>query len=407
MRIGMKGRLALALVVALISGSIAATLSPSAGAVAPDPNPWLQNRFLNMAHQGGEDEAPSNTLFAFKSAIRDRGADTLELDVNLSADGDLMVIHDDTVNRTTQESADRASGLSEVNDLTTAQVQALDAGYTFRPGHYDKSEPASSYPYRGVRTGQQPPPAGYSADDFRIPTLREVLDAFPNTPINIEIKMIKTTTGMAGGCTNTVPAYCDDPTASIPVADALANLLDEPQYASRNDIIVVSFSDQLIDEFHAQDQDGNVALAPGVDDTTDFALAGTTPDPDVAALQVPPEQLGIDVPKLLLQVRNAHDLGYAVHVWTNGDQDETDTSYRHLYDLGVDGIMSSDPSRLAAFLCANHIARPDGSDRCPAPQPSAPLKKKCKKKRHKSKRAAASKKKHRCHKHKKHKKKRR
>jgi glycerophosphoryl diester phosphodiesterase len=39
--------------------------------VAPDPNPWLQNRFLNMAHQGGEDEAPSNTLFAFKSAIRE------------------------------------------------------------------------------------------------------------------------------------------------------------------------------------------------------------------------------------------------------------------------------------------------------------------------------------------------
>ena len=49
-----------------------------------------------MAHQGGEDEAPSNTLFAFKSAIRDRGADSLELDVNLSSDGQLMVIHDDT-----------------------------------------------------------------------------------------------------------------------------------------------------------------------------------------------------------------------------------------------------------------------------------------------------------------------
>ena len=74
-------------------------LAPTASAVSPDPNPWLQKRFLVMAHQGGEDEAPSNTLFAFKSAIRDRGADSLELDVNLSSDGQLMVIHDDTWTR--------------------------------------------------------------------------------------------------------------------------------------------------------------------------------------------------------------------------------------------------------------------------------------------------------------------
>ena len=165
-----------------------------AEAVAPDPNPWLTDRFLVMAHQGGEDEAPSSTLFAFKSAMRERGADSLELDVNLSSDGQLMVLHDDTVNRTTQETRDRASGFSEVNDLTAAQIQALDAAYTFRPGHYDKSEPASAYPYRGIRTGDKPPPPGYTADDFAIPTLQQVLDAFPHTPINIEIKMIKTTT---------------------------------------------------------------------------------------------------------------------------------------------------------------------------------------------------------------------
>jgi glycerophosphoryl diester phosphodiesterase len=353
---------------------LAVALSPSAGAVAPDPNPWLQNRFLVMAHQGGEDEAPSNTLFAFKSAIRDRGADTLELDVNLSKDGQLMVIHDDTWTRTsclpsicTGPGSEPVRPGSEVNDLTRAQLQALDAGYWFRPGTYshDFSLPDSAYPYRGIRTGAVRPPAGYKADDFTIPTLREVLDAFPKTPINIEIKMIKTTTGTGGGCqTQGGKTYCDDPAASMPVADALAELLDEPRYASRSDIIVVSFSDELIDEFHARDEGGNVALAPGVGDTTAFALFGTTPDPDVAALQVPPTQLGIDVPQLLLQTRHAHELGYAVHVWTNGDQDETDASYRHLYDLGVDGIMTSDPSRLATFLCANDVPRPDGKKRC-------------------------------------------
>ena len=354
----------------------AVVLSSSASAVAPDPNPWLQRHFLVMAHQGGEDEAPSSTLFAFKSALRDRGADTLELDVNLSKDGQLMVIHDDTWTRIActaalcpgpDSSTEKKRPDSEVNDLTAAQLQALDAGYWFRPGTYshDYSLPDSAYPYRGVRTGQVKPPPGYHADDFKIPTLREVLDAFPKTPINIEIKMIKTTMGTGGGCqTQGGNTYCDDPAASIPVADALANLLNEPKYASRTDIIVVSFSDELIDEFHSRDGPPFVALAPGVDDTTAFALFGTTPDPDVAAFQVPPTQLGIDVPDLLLNTRHAHELGYAVHVWTNGPQDETDASYRHLYDLGVDGIMSSVPSRLAAFLCANHIPRPDGKKRC-------------------------------------------
>jgi glycerophosphoryl diester phosphodiesterase len=406
--------LAAAATVASIAGLYAIALSPGASAVAPNPNPWLQNRFLVMAHQGGEDEAPSNTMFAFKSAIRDRGADSLELDVNLSSDGQLMVIHNDTYSSIActhalcpgpDSSTEAHRPASEINDLTAAQIQALDAGYWFRPGTYshDYSLPDSAYPYRGIRTGAAPPPAGYAADDFVIPTLRQVLDTFPNTPINIEIKMIKTSTANPanGGCVmDNGTQYCDDPTASIPVADALADLLDEPQYASRNDIIVVSFSDALIDEFHSQDDGGNVALAPGVDDTTAFVLAGTTPSPDVAAFQVPPKQLGFDVPDLLLHLRNAHGLGYAVHVWTNGDQDETDASYGYLYGLGVDGIMSSDPSRLAAYLCANNIPHPNGTSRCPAkPTTPAHKRKKCKKRKHK--RSAEAAKKKRCKKHKK------
>jgi glycerophosphoryl diester phosphodiesterase len=388
-------------VVTAIALVMAVAFAPTAGAVSPDPNPWLQNRFLNMAHQGGEDEAPSNTLFAFKSAIHDRGADSLELDVNLSSDAQLMVIHDDTWTRIActqalcpgpDSSTEKHRPDSEVNDLTKDQLQALDAGYWFRPGTYshDYSLPDSDYPYRGIATGEVPPPTGYSASDFRIPTLREVLDAFPDTPINIEIKLVKIEGGVDGGCTtDNGIQYCDDVQASMPVADALADLLDESQYASRTDIIVVSFGDELLDEFHAQDAGGNVALAPGVDDTTAFGLAGTIPDPDVAAFQVPPSQtvsgIPIDVPQLLLQTRHAHELGYAVHVWTNGDQDETDASYQHLYDLGVDGIMSSVPSRLAAFLCANHIPRPDGSDRCPGPPSGAsqaPSTSKCRKGKH-------------------------
>jgi glycerophosphoryl diester phosphodiesterase len=417
--------------IAAIALLAAVVMSPSAGAVSPNPNPWLQKHFLVMAHQGGEDEAPSNTMFALKSSLRDRGADSLELDVNLAADDPenplpardrLMVIHDDTWTRIacTHDLCNGADSQhrpdSQVNQKTVEQLQDLDAGYWFRPGTYshDYALPDSAYPYRGMRTGAVAPPPGYSATDFEIPTLKQVLETFPNIPINVEIKMIKTENDdpEATGCTTDQGVhYCDDPDASIPVADAVADLLNHEPQSIRDNVIVVSFSDELLGEFHQQDDTPKVALAGATDGTTNFVLHGTTPDPDVAAFQVPPKQLGFDVPDLLLGLRNAHGLGYAVHVWTNGDQDETDASYAYLYGLGVDGIMSSDPSRLSAWLCANHVPRPDGTSRgpgCAVPVPGAPAptpkKKKCKKaKKHHS--AAAAKKHKKCKKHKKGKKK--
>jgi glycerophosphoryl diester phosphodiesterase len=340
-------------VVAVLSLAVGAA---SASAVAPDPNPWLDRHFLNIAHQGGEDEAPSNTTFAFKSAVATRGADMLELDVQLTSDGHLVVIHDDTVTRTTDGPTARPE--SQVRDMTLAQVQALDAGHWFRPGSYshDPAIPAGEFVYRGIRTGAKPPPAGYGAEDFRIPTLREVLDAFPTTPTNIEIKMPKVCDG---------GLECDNPALGIPTAQALAALLDEPAYAGRTDLIVVSFSDTLVQVFNQLDAAPKVALAPGIAGNASYALLGVPPVPDVAAFQVPPSQNGIAVPEMLLQQQDAHGDGYAVHVWPNGDEPDGEASYARLIALGIDGYMSSQPSRLHAFLCANEIPRPDGSDRCP------------------------------------------
>jgi glycerophosphoryl diester phosphodiesterase len=332
----------------------------SASAVAPDPNPWLDRHFLNIAHQGGEDEAPSNTMFAFKSAIASRGADMLELDVQLTSDGHLVVIHDDTVTRTTDGPTGRPD--SQVRNMTLAQVQALDAGYWFRPNSYshDPSIPPEEFIYRGIRTGAKPPPKGYTADDFRIPTLREVLDAFPTTPINVEIKMPKVCDG---------GLECDNALLGTPTAQALASLLNEPAYVNRTDIIAVSFSDLLVAAFHQLDGPPYVALAPGVAGVATYVLTGAPPVPDVAAFQVPPSQNGLAVPEMLLNPppdgQDAHGDGYAVHVWPNGEEPDGEASYARLIALGIDGYMSSQPSRLHAFLCANGIPRPDGSDRCP------------------------------------------
>jgi glycerophosphoryl diester phosphodiesterase len=371
-------------------------LPGSGGAVAPDPNPWLGKGFLNIAHQGGEDEAPSNTLFAFKSAVSDRGADSIELDVNMTSDGELVVIHDDTVNRTTEVTATRASMGSEVNDLDLAEIKALDGSYSFRPGAYDDTNAGGApYPYRGMATGAVTPSAGYTADDFKIPTLEEVLDEFPDTPINIEIKMIKTTPeppDSPGGCVSQGGHdYCDDPQGSVPVAEALADLLNQPAYSARDDIIVVSFSDLLIQKFHERDDDvpPEVALAPGFGGIANYLFSGLLlppPQPDVAAFQVPPRFnfVGTEyaVPDELLGATNdtavptnAHADEYAVHVWPNGLEPESEASYARLHALGIEGYMASEPGRLHDWLCSQGIRRPDGTLRgpgCTGPPPTTP-----------------------------------
>ena len=142
----------------------------------------------------------------------------------------------------------------------------------------------------------------------------------------------------------------------------------QPAYASRTDLIVVSFSDQLLQVFHDADAPPYVALAPGIQGVAGYAAGGVPPVPDVAAFQVPPKQNGLAVPEMLLSPhpsRDAHGDGYAVHVWPNGDEPDGEASYARLIALGIDGYMSSQPSRLHAFLCANEIPRPNGSDRCP------------------------------------------
>jgi len=80
----------------------------------------FHDRPVIIAHRGASARAPENTLVAFRKAIQ-LGVEVAELDVHLSADGDLIVIHDDTLDRTTD-------GQGRVSDLDTAEIQAVDAG---------------------------------------------------------------------------------------------------------------------------------------------------------------------------------------------------------------------------------------------------------------------------------------
>ncbi len=87
---------------------------------------WLtSDRPLNIAHRGASAVAPPNTLAAFRRAA-ELGADGVELDVHLSADGVPVVIHDFTVDATTD-------GTGRVGDMPLAALKELDAGFRFDP----------------------------------------------------------------------------------------------------------------------------------------------------------------------------------------------------------------------------------------------------------------------------------
>ncbi|MGH9087010.1 MAG: glycerophosphodiester phosphodiesterase [Acidimicrobiales bacterium] len=274
-------------------------------------NPWLGRRIIAYAHQGGAWEAPSSTLFAIRRAL-EAGATAIELDVHATADGELVVSHDATVDRTTD-------GRGVIAEMTLAELKALDNAYWFVPGA-DVSpgrEPAE-YPYRG-RAPEDP--------DFAVPTLREVLEAFPGVVLNLDIKQ-------------TAPDVA-------PYEWTLAKLLAD--YGRVDDVIVASFFDDATDAFAPRAPE--VALSAGTDATAAFwravrkGAADPPVPPRVVAFQVPERYGDVAVVDERF-VEAAHRAGVAVHVWTVDDEPQME----RLVDLGVDGIVTDLPTTLATVL---------------------------------------------------------
>jgi glycerophosphoryl diester phosphodiesterase len=309
--------------------AIAAALLLVTPASAFALNTWTSHRVLNIAHQGGEAEAPSNTMYTYERALR-LGADMLEVDVHATADGHLVAMHDGRVDRTTD-------GSGSVYEMTVRQVQRLDAAFDFVPGIGTRAglEP-SSYPFRGVRTGDRRPPPGYRPDDFRIPTLAQVMRRYPQVPINIEIK---------GAADTDLASFQRN-------ADLLAAFLNG---LGRTDgIIVASFNDSALDRFHAQAPE--IDMAPSIPDVTLFKLASTPLPEGMVAFQVPITFAGVPVTDADF-VQRAHAQDYAVHVWLSNDG-ENEEIYDRLLDWDVDGVMAAEPGRLEQKLCERRIPRP-------------------------------------------------
>ena len=257
------------------------------GEPEPEGNLLLSDKTLNNAHRGGARLRPEATLVAFEHAL-EVGADVLEFDLHGSADGVIVVIHDSTVDRTTD-------GSGAVKDMSFDELRALDAGYAF------SNDGGQTFPYRGM--------------GIQIPTPEEVFDSFPDQYYLMEIKQVE---------------------PSI-VPTLVATILD---YGIEERVVIASFNQVTIDE--VRETAPELFTAFTAQEMIAFNQDGARPD------YVPPSQF-IQPPWDFVDqelVDIAHALGMKVHPWTVNSEDKM----VELIGYGVDGIMTDDPVLLDAAL---------------------------------------------------------
>lgn len=252
-------------------------------------NPLLQlSSRTVIAHRGASGSAPENTLPAFALAIR-QGAHALELDVRLTGDGFPVVLHDATLDRTTD-------GLGPLGALTLAELRSVDAGTRFSP------DGGRSYPFRG--------------GSARVPALPEVLRGFPEVPILLEVK---------------------EPAAQAAVRQVLLEerAVERCVLASEHHAALRVFREPPFAVAASGQEIG--ALYRGV------LLRRVPAAVPYRMLSVPQRYRGLPVPTRSF-VAAARRLGCPVHVWTVNDP----VAAQGLWALGVSGIVTNWPERILA-----------------------------------------------------------
>ncbi len=264
-----------------------------------------------FAHRGGCRLAPENTMAAFQRA-HELGADVFELDVRSTADGVIVVIHDESVDRTTD-------GSGPVNGFRLKELKRLDAGY-----HWTADQ-GKTYPFRGK--------------GITIPTLEELFAAFPRQRMNIDIKQ---------------------KTPSI--IEPFGRMAME---RGTDKLLVASFSVANIRAFRRAFPE--VLTGADARECAWMLVAqrlgfGSRLRPVGRAFQLP-ERHG-PIPVLTRGFVGAmHRFGFPVHMWTV----DRLTDMRRLLAMGVDGLITGRPDLMLELL--GRGARVADEDQDPWPYP--------------------------------------
>jgi glycerophosphoryl diester phosphodiesterase len=250
-----------------------------------------------VAHRGGAQEAPENTMLAFQAAI-DLGYTYLETDVHVTRDGFVLAFHDDRLDRVTD-------GQGAICELTLAEVQAADAAY-----HYSR-DGGRTFPLRGQGIG--------------VPLLQEILQRWPAARLNVDPK--------SDGCVRPLVALIE-------------------QRGDWGRVCFGSFSDARLRKIRAFGR-GRACTSMGPRAVAVARVAGAlglVPRQHADCLQVPLHRGPVPIVTARF-VRAAHRRRLAVHVWTINDRE----TMEHLLDLGVDGIMTDHPRLLRDVFAARGL----------------------------------------------------
>ena len=262
---------------------------------APDHPYFSPKGFKVIAHRGGRSLGPENTLYTYRRAV-DLGVDVLEIDVQLTRDNHLVVIHDKTVDRTT-------NGSGTVESFKLVDLQKLDAGYRW------SADRGNRFPLRGK--------------GIKISSLAEVFQAFPQMRINIESK--------------------DPRPAAI---TSLCQTIQDHNMSQK--VMIASFDAGTLKRFRAVCP--GVATSAGASEAILFYSLQkmhleSAYSPVAQALQIPQTYGDLKVVTKRF-VDAAHARNLKVHVWTVNGVD----SMKTLLQLGVDGIMTDYPQRLLEIM---------------------------------------------------------
>lgn len=260
--------------------------------LSPSVHNVLNKKHVTIGHRGASGYAPEHTIPSYDKSINEMGSDFLEIDLQMTKDGHLVAMHDETVDRTT-------NGTGRVDQLTLAQLKQLDAGSWFNQAHPEYKNPK----YVGQK----------------VLTLDEIFKRYgKRTNFYIETKSPEVYPGMEEKLLQTMHKYG----------------LDKKNLLANGKVVIQSFSQASLQKTHKLNP--NIPLIQ----LTDVGQLTAMTDKDLQTVKQYAVGIGPDYHDLNAQnTKHLRDLGFYIHPYTVN----TVPDMKRLNQYGVTGVFTNYP----------------------------------------------------------------